>query len=117
MGTVGTLGRVAVVIFDEHDKPGRISSGGSSSAMVTLKSFASWLEVLLCEAATPVDRRIAVLPISMTCPLNVLLGIASIVISAGWSSFTFTISVSSTFTSAVMSDISAMVMMVLEAEF
>ena len=30
----------------------------------------------------PVDRRIAVLPISITCPLNVLFGMASMVISA-----------------------------------
>src|ERR1039458_3028762 len=102
--------RVAVVILAVQDKPGRISSGGSSMAITTLKSLASWLEIALCEAATPVDRRIAVLPISVTWPLNVLLGMASMVTSAVWFSLTLTISVSSTFTSAVMSDMSAMVM-------
>ena len=81
--------------------------------MTTLKSFASWLEVVLCDAATPVERRIAVLPISITWPLKVLFGMASMVMSAVWSSFTLTMSVSSTFTSAVMSDMSAIVMMVL----
>ena len=55
----------------------------------------------------------AVLPISITWPLKVLLGMASMVISAAWSSFTLTISVSSTLTSAVISDMSAMVMMML----
>ena len=35
------------------------------------------------EAARPVERRMAVLPISITCPVKVLLGIASTVISAG----------------------------------
>ncbi len=105
------------MIFDVHDKPGRISSGGLSSAITTLKSFASWLDTALCDAAKPVERRIAVLPISITVPLNVLFGIASIVMSAGWPSFTLTMSVSSTFTSAVMTDISAIVMMVLAAEF
>ncbi len=75
----------------------------------------------LWEAARPVERRMAVLPISMTCPLKVLLGMASMVMSAAWPSFTLTMSVSSTFTSAVISDMSAMVMMsdagrVLDAE-
>ena len=51
-------------------------------AMTTLKSLASWLEMALCEAATPVDRRMAVLPISVTSPLKVLLGMASMVMFA-----------------------------------
>ncbi len=59
----------------------------------------------------------AVLPISVTCPLKILLGMASIVMSAVWPSCTLTMSVSSTFTSAVIRDISAMVMMVLPSEF
>src|SRR5580704_5892704 len=82
IGIVTTFLRVAVVIFAEQDRPGRISSGGLSIATTTLKSFASWLDVLLCEAARPVERRMAVLPISMTCPAKVLLGMASMVIAA-----------------------------------
>ncbi len=42
---------------------------------------------------------------------------ASMVTVAGWFTATFTMSVSSTFTSAVITDMSAMVMMVLAAEF
>src|SRR5713226_4355667 len=112
MGIDPTSWRVAVVILAVQERPGRMSSGGASSATTTLKSFASWLEVVLCEAAMPVDRTIAVLPISMTWPLKVLLGMASMVTSAVWFILTFTISVSSTFTSAVMIDMSAMVIMI-----
>ena len=114
---VSACWRVAVMILPVQDRPGRISSGGLSNATTTLKSLASWLEMALCEAARPVERRIAVLPISITWPLKVWFGMASMVTSAIWSSFTLTMSVSSTFTSAVISDISAMVMMVLAAEF
>src|ERR1035438_6465106 len=110
MGMVSACCLVAVTILAVQESPGRISSGGLSNAITTLKSLASWLEMALCDAATPVDRRIAVLPISVTWPLNVLLGMASMVTSAVWFSLTLTISVSSTFTSAVMSDMSAMVM-------
>src|SRR5579862_683451 len=117
MGIVSTRWRVAVVILAVQERPGRISSGGLSSATTTLKSFASWLDVVVCDAAKPVDRTMAVLPISITWPLNVLFGMASIVTSAVWSILTLTMSVSSTFTSAVMSDMSAIVMMVLAAEF
>ena len=46
--------RVAVMILEVHDSPGRISSGGLSSAMTTLKSLASWLETALWLAASPV---------------------------------------------------------------
>src|ERR1035438_9856313 len=88
--------RVAVVILAVQDNPGRTSSGGLSMATTTLKSLASWLEIALCEAATPVERRIAVLPISVTWPTYVLLGMASMVISATWPIFTLTMSVSST---------------------
>ena len=82
---VRTFWRVAVVILAVQERPGRISSGGLSSATTTLKSLASWLEMALCEAARPVERRMAVLPISVTWPLKVLLGMASMVMSAGWS--------------------------------
>src|SRR5262249_53897840 len=117
IGIVRTFFRVAVVIFAVEESPGRASSGGLSRATTTLKSFASWLETALWLAATPVERRIAVLPISMTWPLKVLFGMASMVTSATWPIFTLTISVSSTLTSEVMRDMSAIVMMVLAAEF
>ena len=68
IGIVRTFGRVAVVIFAVQESPGRISSGGLSRAITTLKSLASWLEMALCEAATPEERRIAVLPISLRVP-------------------------------------------------
>src|SRR5260370_32049217 len=117
MGMLGTLVRVAVVILAVQESPGRILSGGSSGAITTLKSLASWLDTALWEAARPVERRMAVLPISTTWPLYVLFGMASIAMSAFWSSFTLTISVSSTLTSAVISDMSAIGMIVLAAEF
>ncbi len=66
---------MAVVIFAVQESPGRISSGGLSSPITTLKSLASWLEMALCEAAIPEERRMAVLPISVTWPLKVRLGI------------------------------------------
>ena len=48
---------MAVVIFAVQESPGRISSGGLSKATTTLKSLASWLEMALWEAATPLERR------------------------------------------------------------
>src|SRR5579885_636615 len=66
IGIVTALVRVAVVILAVQERPGRISSGGLSTAITTLKSLASWLDTALCEAATPVERTIAVLPISIT---------------------------------------------------
>ena len=59
----------------------------------------------------------ALLPISVTTALKFFLGIASMVTSAGWPSFTFTISVSSTLTSAVITDMSAIDINVLPGEF
>src|SRR5580700_1782049 len=49
IGIASAFLRVAVVIFADEERPGRISSGGLSIATTTLKSFASWLEVVLCE--------------------------------------------------------------------
>ncbi len=60
---------------------------------------------------------IALLPISVTLPEKVLSGIASIFTSAVCPSRTLTMSVSSTLTSAVTDDISAMVMTKLPGEF
>jgi len=73
------------------------------------------LEVL--EAARPVLLKMAVLPISVTCPLNTLLGMASMVTSASWPMRTFTISVSSTFTSEVTTDMSERVIKKLPVAF
>src|ERR1039458_788999 len=114
---VSAFWRVAVVILAVQDRPGRISSGGSSMATTTLKSLASWLETALWEAARPVERRMAVLPISMTWPLKVLLGMGSTVMSAVTSSARLTMAVSSTFPSAVIRDMSAIVMMLLPGVF
>src|SRR5438874_5416256 len=112
MGIVSTRWRVAVVILAVQERPGRILSGGLSSATTTRKSLASWLDTLLCDAARPVERTMAVLPISVTCPLKTLFGMASIVTSATWFILMLTMSVSSTLTSAVINDMSAMVMMI-----
>ncbi len=57
--------------------------GGSWMVTTTLKSLASWLLDVDCAVETPVDRRIALLPISVTTPLNRCLGMASIDTSAG----------------------------------
>src|SRR6185437_15429427 len=45
-------------------------SSGTSRAMTTLKSFASCVDVWLCDAAMPLERTKAVSPISVTCPLK-----------------------------------------------
>ena len=76
--------RVAVVIFAVAESPGRRFSGGSCSVTTTLKSFASWLAEVCCEVETPVERTMALLPISVTTALKVFFGIASMVTSAGW---------------------------------
>ena len=78
--------RVAVVILAVAESPGRRFSGGSCSVTTTLKSFASWLAEVCCEVETPVERTMALLPISVTTALNVFLGIASMLTSAGWPS-------------------------------
>src|ERR1039458_10119829 len=49
---VSVILRVAVVILAVQESPGRISSGGLSMAITTLKSLASWLEMALCVAAS-----------------------------------------------------------------
>ena len=60
---------------------------------------------------------IGLLPISVTLPVNVLSGIASIVIFASWPILTIGMSVSSTSTSASMTDMSAMVSSTVPALF
>ena len=77
MGMVSTPLRVAVVIFAVAESPGRRFSGGSCSVTTTLKSFASWLAEVCCDVETPVERTMALLPISVTTALKVFLGIAS----------------------------------------
>ena len=105
------------VIFAVDERPGRRLSGGFCNVTTTLKSFASCVVEVCCEVATPVERTIALSPISVTTPVKLLRGMASMVTSAGCPSFTFTMSVSSTFTSEVMTDMSAIVISVLPGEF
>ena len=116
MGMVTALPRVAVVILAVVDSPGRRLGGGSLTVTTTLKSLASWLPVVVWVVARPVERTTALLPISVTSPCITFLGIASMVKSAYWPSFTLTMSVSSTMTSAVTTDISETVMRRLPGE-
>ena len=60
---------------------------------------------------------IGLLPISVTLPVNVLFGIASIVTFAIWPNLTVGMSVSSTSTSASMTDMSAIVSSTVPALF
>jgi hypothetical protein len=70
-----------------------------------------------CDVATPVVRSRAWSPTSVTWPLKTLPGRASTVTSAGWFRETLTMSVSSTLTSAVMTDMSARVISVEPSAF
>src|SRR5271165_6809833 len=83
IGIANELLRDAVVIRAVVDSPGRRFGGGSWIVTTTLKSFASWLLDVDWAVETPVERKIALLPISVTTPLNRCLGIASIETSAG----------------------------------
>ena len=91
------------------DSPGSRSGGGFCKATTTLKSFASCPLEVVCAVETPVERSKAFLPISLTTPWNFCFGMASMVTSAGWPNCTLTMSLSSTFTSAVMIEVSAIV--------
>ena len=82
-------------------KPGRTSGISVSSVTTTLKFVA-------CAAAPPVAW-MGLLPISVTFPVNVLSGNASIVILVICPILTPGMSVSSTSTSASMTDMSAIV--------
>ena len=117
IGIVTAPWRVAVVILAVVDSPGRKLSGGCSSVTTTLKSLASSVAMVCCEVETPVERTTALLPISVTLPAKVRLGMASMLTCAGWPILMFTMSVSSTFTSAVMTDMLAIVIRVLPGEF
>ena len=117
IGIESALLRVAVVTFAVVERPGRRSCGASLKVTTTLKSLASSLAVVCCEVERPLERTMALLPISVTLPWKIFFGMASIVTSAGCPSFTFTMSVSSTLTSAVITDMSAMVMSVLPCAF
>jgi hypothetical protein len=111
IGTDTTLLRVAVVISAVQVNPGRTSGISSSTVTLTLKFVA-------CVAAVgaPVAW-IGLLPISVTLPVNVLPGIASIVIFAFCPSCTLGMSVSSTSTSASITDMSATVSRTVPALF
>ena len=75
------------------------------------------LKFVACDADVAPAAWIGLLPISVTLPVNVLPGIASIVTFAFWPSFTFGMSVSSTSTSASMTDMSAIVSSTVPALF
>ena len=78
IGMDNTLLRAAVVILAVVESPGRRSGGGSFTVTTTLKSLASSLAVVCCEVATPVERTMALSPISLTTPWKTLCGIASV---------------------------------------
>ena len=107
----------AVLILAVVDRPGRRFSGGFASVTTTLKSLASWVLVVVCVVVSPELRSTACDPISVTLPLKIFPGTASIVTSASWPIFTLTMSVSSTFTSAVTTDMSERVIRKLPFEF
>ena len=109
IGTATTLSRTAVVISAVHVKPGRTSGISLSSVTTTLKLVA-------CVDACPVPW-IGLLPISVTLPVKVWPGIASIVTLAGCPNLTLGMSVSSTSTSAWMTDMSAIVSSTVPALF
>ncbi len=92
--------------------PGR-TSGTSSSMITTTLKFVAWV---VWAAAAPVAW-MGLFPISLTCPLNVLSGRASIVILAGCPSWTLGMFVSSTSTSAWITDMSASVSSTVPALF
>ena len=73
MGTATTSLRVAVVISAVHVKPGRTSAISVSSVTTTLKLVACDDDVV------PLAAWIGLLPISVTLPVKVLPGMASIV--------------------------------------
>ena len=75
IGTAVTSFRVAVVTSAVQVKPGRTLGTGSSSITTTLKLVA-------CVPAVCVAAWIGLLPISVTCPLNDLSGMASMLIFA-----------------------------------
>ena len=117
MGIANTFCRRAVVIFAVAESPGRSSGGGLVRVTTTLKSLASSVPVVLWLVAIPVERRMAWSPTSVTCPGKTFPGKASTETSTGCPMATFKISVSSTLTSAVMTDRSANVMSVLPWAF
>ena len=95
---------------DVQVKPGRTSGICPSTVTTTLKLVAvvpAWALVAW----------MGLLPISVTLPANSLSGIASMVILAGWPIFTNGMSVSSTSTSASITDMSAMVINTVPALF
>src|SRR5439155_22995241 len=105
IGIATTFFFSAVLILAVVDKPGRKFSGGLASVTTTLKSLASCVLVVVCVVVSPELRSTACEPISVTLPLKIFPGTASMVTSASWPIFTLTMSVSSTFTSAVTTDI------------
>ena len=108
--------RVAVVMSAVHVKPGRTSGIGSSSITTTLKLVACVVWDGAADVPVPAGW-IGLLPISVTCPLNVRSGSASMVIFASCPMLTLGMLVSSTSTSAWMTDMSASVSSTVPALF
>src|SRR5579883_1077790 len=108
MGMTTASLRVAAVILAVAERPGRNPGGGLSSVTETVKSLASpWLVAvlrLLLVVVWPDVELTALIPISVTRPLNVLSGIASMLTSAGCPYLMPRMSVSSTFTTALITE-------------
>src|SRR5258708_38783265 len=101
MGMLSTLLRVAVVILAVEERPGRRADGGSASVTTTLKSFASWLVAAAWEVGTPVERTMALSPISLTMPWKPLGGSSELGTAVGRPACTWTLWVSTTFIRAL----------------
>jgi len=76
------------------------------ASTTTLKSFASWLLVVVCVVAKPELRRNRLQPIFVTLPLNTCPGSRQSSASASWANFYVTMSVSSISLPKVTMDIS-----------
>ena len=104
IGTARTSFFSSMMMSAVAEKPGFSVSGGWSRVMTVLKSLDSAVVVLAALAEV-----MAELPTSVTVPFMILPGMASTVTSARLPIRTFTTSVSSTRTSASMTERSAMV--------
>src|SRR2546422_2151414 len=112
-GTAMTLFLVLVVIVAVELMPGRrpflISSGKSRNSIVTLNSFASCTFTRLDRPPVVSDLETASGFFCVTTALISLSPRASTLTFTGWPTSTLEISVSSTFTSTLIVDMSAMV--------
>ena len=113
MGALSTFSRRATSMSAVALRPGRSEAGGSFRVILTLKSLA-WLAVLPVAVVWPavceVPRTTAEEPISVTSPWMRMPSRASTRTSAGWPSFRWRMSVSSTMISHSITERSATVM-------